>query len=54
MLAGMGASSAASEILLLVEEIKRKYADNPDVLEDLGRIERKAQEIKEAGDTGWY
>lgn len=54
MMGGIGASAAASEILALVEKLKSDHFQNPTVLDVLNQIEHKAQEIKEAGDAGWY
>ena len=54
MFGGIGAASAASEILTLVREIKEKYKNMPEVFEDLSQIENKAQEIKTSGEAGWY
>lgn len=54
MLNGIEAACAAGEILTLVREIKEKYRNMPEVLEDLIRIENKAQEIKSSGESGWY
>jgi hypothetical protein len=54
MFSGAGASAAASEILALVEKLKRDHAQNLEVLGVLKQIEHKAKEIKEAGDSGWY
>lgn len=54
MMGGIGASVAASEILALVAKLKHNHPQNPEVLDVLNQIEHKAQEIKEAGDSGWY
>ena len=54
MLGGVEASCVAGEILVLIEKLKAEYEDEPKVIEALEKIEKKAQEIKTAGDTGWY
>lgn len=54
MLGGFGASAAASEILALVEKLKCDNLHNTVVLTVLNLVAQKAQEIKEAGDGGWY
>jgi len=50
---GIGAASAASEIITLVDNLIEN-AEEESVLEVLEVIKRKAQQIKEAGDSGWY
>ena len=54
MISRAGASTAAGEILALVEKLKRDHVQNPAVLDVLNQIEHKAQEIKKAVDSGWY
>ena len=54
MISGVEASTAAGEILSLIGKLKEKYKDDPKALEALQEVEAKAQQIKEAGDAGWY
>lgn len=54
MQGGIGAATAAGEILKLVNEIKEAHKNNTEVLKVLAQIETKAQEIKTAGESGWY
>jgi hypothetical protein len=54
MFNGTEASVAAGEILALVEKLKEKFKSDPKALEALGEVEKKAKEIKTAGDAGWY
>lgn len=54
MMNGIEASVAAGEILALIEKLKEKYKDKPDAIEALVCVEKKAQEIKKLGDSGWY
>ncbi len=54
MIGGVEASTAAGEILYLIKQLKEKYKDDPKALEALQEVEAKAQQIKEAGDAGWY
>ena len=54
MISGVEASVAAGEILALIEDLKKKYGDNPRALEALREVEAKAQEIQRLGDAGFY
>lgn len=54
MISGVGASTAAGEILYLLNQLDEKYKDDPKVLKALQEVKTKAQQIKEAGDAGWY
>lgn len=54
MIGGVEASTAAGEILYLIKQLKEKYKDDPKAHEALQEVEAKAQQIKEAGDAGWY
>ena len=54
MIGGVEASMAAREILTLINELEEKYKDDPKALEALQEVKAKAQQIKEAGDAGWY
>ena len=54
MIGGVGASVAAGEILALIKELEEEYKDDPKALEALREVKSKAQQIKEAGDAGWY
>lgn len=49
-----GASAAVGEILNLVKEKFNENKDKVEVVEVLKEIEVKAQEIKDAADSGWY
>lgn len=49
-----GSGAAASEILALVRQKIEENKDKPDVVTALHEIEKKAEEIKEASDSGWY
>jgi hypothetical protein len=54
MIGGVEASAAAGEILALVERLKSEYKDKPEAVEALEKVKKKAEEIKTAGDAGWY
>ncbi len=49
-----GAKAAASELLALVEQKISENKDNPDVLKALRPIKKKAEEIIDAANRGWY
>ena len=49
-----GASSAAGEILALVEQKIAENRGKTDVVTVLREIEKKAKEIKESANAGWY
>lgn len=51
---GTEAAAASSEILELVKELKEEYKHENKALEALEKVRIKAQEIKDAGDSGWY
>jgi hypothetical protein len=53
---GIGASSAASEILTIVEIYLEEAKNSTDtyLLDILNEIKQKCLEIKSAGDAGWY
>ena len=66
MRSGIGAASAASEIITLIDKLIEKQrimlsSDNiykvvivEDIIVALTKVKSKAQLIKEAGDSGWY
>lgn len=54
IMSGVEASTVALQIMTLIAELKKKYKDDPKALEALQEVEAKAQQIKEAGDAGWY
>jgi hypothetical protein len=49
-----GSEAAAGEILALVRRKIAENQDKPEVIAVLREIEKKAQEIKEASESGWY
>jgi len=54
MINGVEASTAAGEILALIKKLEEKYKDDTKALDALQEVKAKAQQIKEAGDAGWY
>jgi len=48
---GIGAACAVAELMTL---IKTERAKNTPAEEILEKVIKKAKEIKEAGETGWY
>ena len=48
------ADIVAGEILYRIAELEKEYKDEPKALEALQKIKDLAQEIKRAGETGWY
>lgn len=49
-----GASTAAQEILVLVEQKIAENTGRPEIVAVLREIEEKAKRIKASADMGWY
>ena len=54
MIGGIEASMAAGEILALIGRLETEYKDEPKTIEALKKVRKKAEEIKVAGDAGYY
>ncbi len=54
ILGDAGASAAAGEILVLVEQKISENRDKPEIVAVLREIEKKAKGIIESADAGWY
>ncbi|MBW2645093.1 MAG: hypothetical protein JRE23_02740 [Deltaproteobacteria bacterium] len=51
---GAGASTAAKEIMGMIEVLLDEYKDSTEAVEALKKVIKRCNEIKDAGDTGWY